>query len=446
MYVLPLPPRPNLDQYKKRAKELVKVCKTGDRQALRDWTKQWMSELFKLQEDASTARKGYRPYAPGELESRIESTAEHLADQLQKAEKSGRSCTLAKAQFVIAREHGFASWPKFASHLEGLWRARSDVSAFEAAVEAIVEGDIAKLRKLLKAHPDLVHVRSMREHHSTLLHYVSANGVEDFRQKTPKNIVQITKLLLKAGADVNAESGAYGGHSNTLGLTATSVHPQNAGVQLELLDVLLDAGSKIDVPGGGSCVNACLRNGRGMAATYLASRGAKLDLEGAIGSGRLDVVQSFFDADGTLKPPATKEQLRDGFAWACEFGHIDEVRFLLQTGECRSAALNQEGRETGLHWAAHEAHAEIVRLLLDHGAPVNVRDKRHNGMPIHWAMHAWGAANDHPRRERFYAVIEMLIKAGAKIDSHWFEARPAVAKKLQSDPRMQAALNRQSLQ
>ena len=59
----------------------------------------------------------------------------------------------------------------------------------------------------------------MREHRSTLLHYVSANGVEDFRQKTPANIVEITRLLLKAGADVNAESESYGGRSTTLGLT-----------------------------------------------------------------------------------------------------------------------------------------------------------------------------------------------------------------------------------
>lgn len=62
--------------------------------------------------------------------------------------------------------------------------------------------------RLLHDHPELVRARSTREHRSTLLHYVSANGVEDFRQKTPKNILDITKLLLTAGADVNAESGA----------------------------------------------------------------------------------------------------------------------------------------------------------------------------------------------------------------------------------------------
>jgi len=33
-----------------------------------------------------------------------------------------------------------------------------------------------------------------------LLHYVLANGVEDFRQKTPVNLVEIATLVLKGGA------------------------------------------------------------------------------------------------------------------------------------------------------------------------------------------------------------------------------------------------------
>jgi hypothetical protein len=89
-----------------------------------------------------------------------------------------------------------------------LARANSPVSTFEAAADGIVNGDIAMLRKLLAENPGLARERSTREHRSTLLHYVSANGVEDFRQKTPPNIVEITNLLLDAGADPNAESDA----------------------------------------------------------------------------------------------------------------------------------------------------------------------------------------------------------------------------------------------
>src|SRR5215475_1167131 len=55
--------------------------------------------------------------------------------------------------------------------LEHFW------TQFEEAADAIVHGDAERLRALLAANPGLVNARSMREHHSTLLHYVSANGV-----------------------------------------------------------------------------------------------------------------------------------------------------------------------------------------------------------------------------------------------------------------------------
>src|SRR5205823_7042617 len=117
-----------------------------------------------------------------------------------------------------------------------------------------------------------------------------------------------------------------------LGLTATSYHPEAAGVQLDLLALLLENGSAIDGRDGGSAVNGCLRNGRGQAAEFLAGRGARLDLEGASGVGRLDVVKTFFDDTGQLKPGATPPQMNAGFAWACEFGRTAVVAFLLQHG------------------------------------------------------------------------------------------------------------------
>src|SRR5262249_30313029 len=160
-------------------------------------------------------------------------------------------------------------------------------------------------------------------------HYVSANGVEDFRQKTPQNIVEIAELLLDAGADVNAESEAYGGRSATLGLVSTSWHPQAAGLQLPLMELLIERGATIDGTDGGRAVSDSLHNGRGEAAELFAKHGARLDLEGAAGVGRLDVVRSFFHDDGSLRAPATPKQMVDGFAWACEFGRTAVVEFLL---------------------------------------------------------------------------------------------------------------------
>jgi len=273
-------------------------------------------------------------------------------------------------------------------------------SSFEEAVDATISGDLERLRKLVSENPDLVHARSDREHRSTLLHYVSANGVEDFLQKTPPNVVEITRLLLDAGADVNAESDAYNGRCTTLGLTATSCHPEKAGVQIPLMELLIERGAIIDGPDGYSGVNGCLRNGRREAAEFLAGRGARLDLEGSAGLGRLDVVQTFFSEDGSLRPPATHEQMLDGFAWACQFGRTSVVEFLLQKGMPAGAKLRHGA--TGLHWAAYGGHAAIVQVLLDRGAPIDVKDDRYQGTPLDWALHG---ADERCRDPRMLAAL-----------------------------------------
>ncbi|MEX2261462.1 MAG: ankyrin repeat domain-containing protein [Bryobacteraceae bacterium] len=410
---LPLPPRPNLEQYKKLAKDFQSVCQSSGPGAVRRWAALWAEKIARLQ--------GLE-ISP-EVRRQIDADAERIEQswrKLKEANERASECTAAGARLFVARGHGFASWPKFAAHLRALARANSLVSKFEAAVDAIVSGDAESLEELLRENPELARARSTREHRSTLLHYVSANGVEDFRQKTPNNIIEIATLLLKAGADVNAESDAYAGRSTTLGLTATSCHPENAGVQIPLMELLLDHGAIIDGPDSGSAIVGCLHNGRGRAAEFFASRGARLDLEGAAGVGRLDAVKGFFNDDGTLKPTATPKQMKDGFAWACGFGRTSVVDFLLQSGMKADAKLG-DGGETGLHWAGLGGHPETVKLLLEHGAPIDAREETYHGTPLEWALYAWGNFPDRAERRHYYEAVALLVRAGAKLHLRWYE-------------------------
>jgi hypothetical protein len=80
------------------------------------------------------------------------------------------------------------------------------------------------LRRMLAGRPELSRARSRRVHGATLLHYTAANGIENFRQRTPANIADIAGLLLKQGVEVDAET-IGGGRGTALGLAATSVHP-----------------------------------------------------------------------------------------------------------------------------------------------------------------------------------------------------------------------------
>jgi len=427
---LPLPPRPNLEQYKKLAKDLQRACKSDGPDAIRQWATRWAETLARLQgREQDTQRE-----------------AERLARQwaqMQKSQKDAARCTLTRAQFFLARAHGFTCWPKFATHLEGLSQANSTAFHFEQAADAIVTGDIATLRTLIRTNPKLVAARSEREHRSTLLHYVSANGIEDFRQKTPHNIIEITKLLLDAGADVNAESDAYGGRSTILGLTATSCHPEAAGVQLPLMELLIGQGATLERADGGSAVVDCLRNGRKAASELLANRGGRLDLEAAAGVGRLDIVKSFFSEEGRLIRRATPEQMKDGFAWACEFGRTTVVDFLLQRGIALDLKLPHNG-QTGLHWAAYGGHAETVRLLLERGAPVHAKDESFQGTPLEWALYQWGSSPYWAERGSYYETVALLARAGATLATEWLEQDDAerrhALRKLRADLRMQAAL------
>lgn len=410
--VVPLPAHPNLDQYKKQAKDLSKACKSRGREGVREWA------------ERSIDKRG-----------RIDAFTEFAWNKLS----AGGRCALGDAQFAIARAYGFSSWPKFARHIEAMERENTPVSAFETAANAIIEGDLATVERLLRADPSLIRARSTREHRATLLHYVAANGVENYRQKTPKNIVQITRTLLDAGADVDAVADMYGGNATTLGLAATSIHPLKAGVQNALIDLLLDRGAQMDLPGGAgrtvSIINGCLANGRGEAAEHLAMRGATLDLESASGVGRLDVVKMHFDADGALKSNATESQMRDGFAWACEFGKSDVVEFLLDRGMDIAAKLRNHG-QTGLHWAAIGGHVDIAKLLLKRGAPLDTKDDSFGGTPLSWALYGWGTDPQLPI-DCYYAIVERLVAAGATVKPEWLD-HPAI----RADTRMVAALTK----
>ena len=214
-------------------------------------------------------------------------------------------------------------------------------------------------------------------------------------------------------------------------------------MQIPLMELLIKHGAIIDGPDGGSAVNGSLHNGRGEAAEFFAKHGAHLDLEGAAGVGRLDVVKSYFNDDGSLKPPATEQQMKDGFAWACEFGRTNVVEFMLQKGMKIDVSLKHDG-QTGLHWAAYGGHAEVVELLLKWGAPVDARDENYGGTALGWALYCWGNSSEgRADKSCFYDVVALLVKAGAKLDEEWYEDdedRRRAREKLRADPRMLAVL------
>ncbi len=396
---LPLPPRPRIEQYRKLAKDLVKACASNEPGAIGAWADRWAAALLRAQ--------GGTPGARARTQHRAAAQIEEFA--VRTLTRASRSCVLADAQFVIARSHGFAGWPAFAAHLDALAHAGTETAAFEAAAEAVVRGDEAALQQLLRQHPELIRAQSPREHRATLLHYVSANGVEGYRQQSPPNAVRIAELLLAVGADVEAEADVYGGGCTTLGLVATSTPPRQAGVQMPLLQLLLDHGARIEHPNlagnDHSAVLACLANGCPEAAAYLAERGARLDIVAAAGIGRLDVVEELFDE--------TEAAERAGaLRYACGYGQLGVARFLLDRG-VEPDAHSGDG-ETALFYAVLGGHLAVVRLLLERGARPGMRSQY--GDVVETAV--WRAAHGGDV-DLSATILESLVAAGAQVpDRH----------------------------
>ena len=408
---LPLPPCPRIEQYKKLAKDLVRACKSGDASALTQWSKTWVDSLIRLTGVAVT------PGSPVRIDQWAAQVEEFARRKLLGAE---RQCVLADAQFVLARCHGFENWPRFVRHVEAAALSQSSVSAFEDAADTIIMGDAPALENLLSKNLGLIRARSTREHRATLLHYCAANGVEGYRQITPKNIVEIASILLDLGAEIDATAEMYGGHCTTLGLAATSIHPEREGVQIALLQLLLDRGARVDLDNSAgnrqSLVKACLANGRGDAAQFLAWRGAALNLEEAAGSGRLDSVETFFDVDGRLKSTASEEQLLEGFLSACQFGRDRVLHFLLHRG-MNLTAQGHNG-QTALHRAVIGAQYHTVELLLKHGAPLETKNS-YGGTPLGQAL--WSAYHSDSHTP-WLPIIEELLAAGATVEPEMEDA------------------------
>ena len=427
---LPLPARPNIEQYRKLAKDLVKACKTSDPTAIRAWTANWIHTLGALRGEGDALLKD-------EITTRVEDLDQFARSKLR-SEDQPSGCQLTNAQFVIARAHGFSSWPSFVEHIESLGRAHSKISKFEAAVDAIVSGDITRLRRLLQEQPSLITARSTREHHATLLHYVSANGVENYRQISPTNIAEVTEMLLAAGAEVDAEADVYGGGCTPLGLVATSAPPAIARVQQGVIDVLLRHGASLDRNAAGnqqSLVRACLANGQPAAAAYLLDRGAPIDLPGAAGVGRLDLVKRLIENDRDPVGNMTSTAWKEAFAFACYYNRTDVVDLFLRLGFNVDQELHEHGKgHTGLHVAAFHGHVDVVQVLLRHGARVDVVDKTWGTPPLIWALTGWSRRSDRDA-PRYYDVVARLITAGAPVRPDLFEWD-----KVRDDPQMLAAL------
>jgi ankyrin repeat protein len=345
----PLPFTAGLEEYGREAEALLAGLRAGDEDAR--WRFKWVHPRFRG-----------KP-----------------VDEVKEA-----TLDLSDARIVVARDHGFEDWTALARFTEDVARD-GPVARFERAVEAVISGDVAALRSMLRETPALVRARSARRHHATLLHYVAANGVEGDRQKTPENAVEVANILLEAGSEADALADMYEQKCTTMGMLVSSAHPAERGLQGALAEVLLDHGAALEGPGSEwqSDLVTALAFGYLETARTLARRGAPTEhVVPAAGLGRLDDT-------ARLLPAADGHARQVALALAAQHGHAEVVRLLLDAGEDPNR-YNPEGyhsHSTPLHQAVCSNQADVVRLLVERGARLDIKDTLYGGTPLGWAIH-----------------------------------------------------------
>lgn len=253
---------------------------------------------------------------------------------------------------------------------------------FHPAMQAVQAGDLDRFKALIDEDPSLATARSSRSH-PTLLQCVALDG------KDKPNNVEMAQVLIDAGAELNEPL-----------IAAASI--DNRAVA----ELLLDHGAALDGTGSWSPLEESLYwNNRNVLALLLERRAKIQNLRTAAALGRTDLIESYFNADGSLKPEAGqvnspfsrrfKMWSQDGqnivnnaFVYACMHGHIDAAKLLLEKGaDINAIPGGFDYAGTGLHYAALNGHRAMVEFLLSHGADRNIKDTKVSSTPAGWAEH-----------------------------------------------------------
>ncbi|MEO7213534.1 ankyrin repeat domain-containing protein [Mucilaginibacter sp.] len=272
---------------------------------------------------------------------------------------------------------------------------------FHQAVEAIDGGDAVLLQKLITDNPRLITDRLSTTEEGYfkdpyLLWFVADNPIR--HEKLPANIVAIINLLV---TEVKAKAPGIAQQQldYTLGLVATGRIPRESGMQIAMMDALINAGAQ---PGGGM---GALAHGNTEAANYLIERGGKITLGVAMGLQRMP------DINRLLQTATTDEKLA-ALTAVSFYGKADMVKFLLEQGVDPNGYPNPESgfhsHATPLHQAVFAGSLETVKLLVESGARLDAPDKIYDGTPLGWAEYAPSEGGDEAILQTFTEIGNYL--------------------------------------
>ena len=278
-----------------------------------------------------------------------------------------------------------------------------DDPLFRQAVQALDSGNASVLETLIEGYPRLIRERLITNEEGYfkdpyLIWFVADNPIRN--SALPSNITELTQLLIEAvkrGApDTWQKQIDY-----ALGLVATGRIPSECGVQIAMMDLLIDAGA---APGNGI---AALANGNIEAAQHLIDRGGKLTLATAVCLERMDDINQ-------LAATASPDEKLTALTAAAFYGKADMVGVLLTLGADpngypgRSSGFHSHA--TPLHQAVSSGSLDTVKLLLGAGAKLDATDKIYEGTPLGWASYMQKDDNHDEQGKRKFELIETYLR------------------------------------
>ena len=199
----------------------------------------------------------------------------------------------------------------------------------------------------------------------------SANETTPLILACRNNSISITKLLLKAEANVNAQ--------DKLDITALKMACSFKIPNTHLIDLLVQSGAQFVVPGEiQTALGIAAQEGHTDIVQYLISKGAPVNAQDILGANSL--------------------------VYACWHKHADTVRILLDNGA--DPNIQDQDNNTALHIACYKQMTVGVELLLAYGADHSLQTK-YKATPLMNACYKRGDITMDP------SILILLLSAGA---------------------------------